>query len=114
MKQQYIDEILSRVSVPGYTLHARIVYQYFTLWATYVEPDIETGVPAIQRTRDWLIHASDTEHQIVQTALKCVLTSAEHRIREAFTYKGQRIFGPHYDLDELVMLCEAKSEKVSA
>jgi hypothetical protein len=40
--------------------------------------------------------------------LKCLLTSAEHRIREHFLYRGERVFGPHYDVDALVELCRAK------
>jgi hypothetical protein len=46
--------------------------------------------------------------EIVSTAFKCVLTSAEHRCREHFSYKGERIYGPHYDVDALVEVCRQK------
>ena len=42
-----------------------------------------------------------TRSEVVQTALKCVLTSVEHEARESFTYRGRAIFGPHLDVDVL-------------
>jgi hypothetical protein len=30
------------------------------------------------------------------------MTSAEHRVREHFSYKGKRIFGPHIDVEKLL------------
>nr|WP_315206420.1 hypothetical protein [uncultured Albidiferax sp.] len=46
-----------------------------------------------------------TPSEVVQTALKCVLTSLEHEARENFKYKGAPIFGPHFDVDDLAVLC---------
>ena len=68
------------------------------LYATYNEPDINTGVIELQTTRKWWISEHSTETEVVQTILKCVLTSTEHRTREAFIYKSKRCFGPHIDV----------------
>ena len=46
--------------------------------------------------------------EIVQTALKCILTSAEHRVREHFKYRGSRVYGPHFDVEALHELCIAR------
>lgn len=35
------------------------------------------------------------------TILKCALTSQEHRVREHFKYKGELVYGPHFDVDAL-------------
>lgn len=42
-----------------------------------------------------------TKDEVVSTALKLVLTAYEHEVREKFLYKGERIFGPHFDVDFL-------------
>lgn len=78
----------------------------FYLQVVYVEGDVQSGVPTEQHGRKWLLSPHMTKSEIVQTAFKAVLTSEEHRAREHFTYKGKRIFGPHFDVDDLVAICE--------
>ncbi len=56
----------------------------------------------IQKGRKWLISQHMTKSELIQTALKAVITAEEHEIRELFTYKGAAIFGPHFDVDELL------------
>lgn len=58
--------------------------------------------------RKWLISPHMTDAEIIQTALKAVLTAAEHEIREQFLYKGQPVFDPHYDIMKLVELRSAE------
>ncbi len=71
----------------------------------YLEPDIVTGEETVQSTRKWYLSKHATRSEIAQTVLKCVLTSAEHRVREGFKYKGKRVFGPHFDIEALVSIC---------
>lgn len=52
--------------------------------------------------RKWYVSPYMTRSEIVQTALKAVLTAEEHEAREQFTYKGKAIFGPHLDVEKLV------------
>lgn len=78
------------------------------LQATYPERCIQTGEVEIQHTRKWQLSYHMTKSELVQTAFKCALTSMEHRTRELFKYKGKRIFGPHFDVERLVELCETK------
>ena len=75
------------------------------LRAGYDEPDVTTGRTEHQVTRRWLLSPQMTRSEIVQTAFKCVMTSMEHRTREWFRYKGQAIFGPHFDVDVLCQIC---------
>ena len=78
------------------------------LQGRYLEPDIVTGDLADQHTRKWQLSEYMVKSELVQTALKCALISAEHRVREHFKYRGQRIFGPHFDVDALYELAKAK------
>jgi hypothetical protein len=84
------------------------------LMSTYVESDIGTGLPAMQRTRKWFISEHATASEIVQTALKCVLTSAEHRVRESFTYGGKRCYGPHFHVNALAAIAESALDRRTA
>ena len=76
--------------------------------ATFDEPDIVTGKVETQHTRKWKLSQYMTKSEVIQTAFKCALTSAEHRCREHFRYKGSAVYSPHYDVDELEKLCKAK------
>lgn len=71
-------------------------------------PCASTRGPAVvvHRGRKWLLSPHMTEGEVVQTALMAVLAALEHEAREDFTYKNQAIFGPHYDLEILVAVCE--------
>lgn len=57
--------------------------------------------------RKWRLSPHMTKSELVQTALKAALTAVEHEARERFLYRGQPIFGPHFDVDSLVEICEA-------
>lgn len=76
------------------------------LKAIYEDADIYTGNLEDQHTRRWLLTPQMTDSEIVQTAFKCCLTSYEHRCREAFMYRGARIFSPHFDVEDLVRICK--------
>jgi len=78
------------------------------LQATYVDADIVTGKPTLQHTRKWLLTPPMTRSEVVQTCFKLVMTSMEHRAREGFTYRGKRVFGPHFDVEALWQICADK------
>lgn len=99
-------ELVSVCTHPGYTFSVQQdgrgeIY----LQGDYVEPDTVTGVPERQVTRRWFLSPAMTKSEIVQTVFKCLMTSFEHRGREWFAYKGYPVFGPHFDVDALAMLC---------
>jgi hypothetical protein len=76
-----------------------------------VEPDADTGAPSPQLGRRWPIERTATRGEIVQTAFKAVLTWEEHAAREAFRYRGERVFGPHLDVDALAVLAGAAPKR---
>lgn len=103
--------LLENVEFLNYRFRARTTDRGETyVQGVYLEPDIYTGVQEHQFTRKWLVTPAMTDSEIVQTAFKLCMTSMEHRTREAFKYKGARIFGPHFDVEDLVRLCKAGGE----
>lgn len=53
------------------------------------------------RGRKWYVSSFTTDSEIVQTALKAVLTALEHEARENFLFDGRAVFGPHYRVERL-------------
>ena len=66
-----------------------------TVKGFYYENDVNTGKSEVQWTRRWIIEDYATEDDIIRTVMKLLLTSHEHRVREHFLYKGERVFSPH-------------------
>jgi len=79
------------------------------LQVQYEDNDVSSGENKEQHGRKWYISPYATESEIVQTAFKAVLTSQEHIAREWFTYKGRRVFQPHYNVNDLIKLCDEKN-----
>src|ERR1700677_3139533 len=64
---------------------------------------------APQHGRKWDLSPHMTRSEIVQTALMAVLAAEEHEVREHFKYKGQAIYGPHFDVEQLLDLTKSKN-----
>jgi hypothetical protein len=62
--------------------------------------------------RKWKLSSFMTRSEIVTTAFKAVITALEHEAREKFKYKGQPIFGPHIDVEQLVTMYEGGCEVI--
>ena len=54
-----------------------------------------------QNGRKWYLSRYMTKSELVQTAFKAAITFEEHECREMFTYRGRKIFSPHFDIDSL-------------
>lgn len=71
----------------------------------YHERDAEgpvDGAPLLQKTRKWLVSPHSTDTEIVETVFAMLQRSADHRIREFFTYKGYPVKNRHISVDSLV------------
>lgn len=79
----------------------------FSLQGKFVSP--HDGVMCT--TRKWRLSTHMTRSEIVQTAFKAVVTSAEHQAREFFTYRQRAVFQPHYDVDALWEIAEMKDAR---
>jgi len=103
-----VGKLVARVSFLNY--HIKVVDGHGGIYlrAEYFEDDIYSNVPERQYTRKWLLSPWMTDSEIIQTCFKMCFTSMEHKTRENFKYKGARIFGPHFNVEDLVTLCKDK------
>lgn len=100
--------IVSRVHFCNYVFSICVEEGRGYLQASFPDKDSVTGQQALQKTRKWLLSKHMTPSEVVQTCFKLVMTSLEHEAREKFTYKGCRVYGPHFDVEALVDLCRDK------
>ncbi len=98
---EWVQSIVDEVKFENYTFTVFLDREGALIQATYPEEDISTGEIETQYTRKWLVSPFAVKSEIVKTMFKCCATSTEHRLREHFKYRGQRIFGPHIDVDAL-------------
>ena len=54
------------------------------------------------RGRKWLLSPYMVTSEIVSTAFLAFLTFEEHECREQFTYKGVTVYGPHWNVEDIV------------
>jgi hypothetical protein len=105
-----IVETVERCSFANYKLKVGFE-DYTAIWATYLEADTNTGFVETQTTRAWVIDRTTcTPSSIVATCFKCILTSMEHRAREWFLYRGEPVFHPHRNVEDLVGLCRVEKK----
>lgn len=83
----------------------------FLIWVSGDENCAYSSGKFYQEGRKWFIPSDAKRSFVIQTAFKAVATWQEHEAREHFKYKGARIYGPHFKVDELVNLCEQRALK---
>lgn len=81
----------------------------FLFQLQYFEPDVETGEMLLQRARKWYISPWSTETEIVETIFKACRISMNHVTKEHFTYKGERVYSPHFDINARLKMCKDKA-----
>lgn len=112
MSYEKMCDWMQDVRYPGYSFRIERhggVYGTMYLQAVFVEPDIVSGKPETQSTRKWKLSEHMTKSEFIQTMFKLCVTSAEHRCREHFRYKGSAVYSPHFDVDALESLCKLKA-----
>lgn len=104
MNSVAIHEVLERVRYKrGWTLQWCSRPLGVDLWWSFRAPDYVTGASeASWLSRVWFVENPVTEDTLVKTALAAALQAEEHECREAFTYKGVRLFDPHLSVQELM------------
>jgi hypothetical protein len=101
------QDILYRVYYKNWDFRVYAVHNGpFYIMVTFKETDNSTGEVTAWKSRKWMLSEHMTKSEVVQTAFKAVMTAEEHETREKFTYRGKTIFGPHFDVDKLVEICD--------
>lgn len=83
----------------------------FLIQMSYMEEDVDNpgSGPTEQKTRKWYASPYMTETELVETCWAMVCRSQMHIAGEHFTYKGRRVYSPHFDIDARIALCDAGS-----
>lgn len=112
MTTEEIVRLVDQCNFPGYELRvAENERGEVCLCASYLEADVHTHRVEWQHTRRWLISEWMNRSEIVRTVFACLMASAEHRLREGFTYQDRAIFMPHFDVDRLWALVEEANDR---
>lgn len=82
--------------------------QGWTIQCSFRRPDRDTGAVGTGFGRRWYVDAGSSESAIVKTALLAAMQVVEHEMREAFKYRGVRIFDPHLTVAELARGAESR------
>lgn len=105
MNSVAIQEVLDAVRYKqGWYLHYCSHPSEVELWWSFTAPDYtDTAAPVkLWHGRSWFISDPVTEDSLVKTALAAALQTEEHECREAFTYRGVRLFDPHTSINKLM------------
>lgn len=77
---------------------------YLQVW--FPAKDVASFKNSQQNGRKWWLSEFMVKSEVVQTALKAVLTAEEHEAREQFKYAGKAVFNPHINVDSLALVCD--------
>lgn len=114
MRHETLLAILDNIKILDRRFIATPTTHGWHLQVTYNEVDIETGALEQQYSRKWFISDEATETDVVDTAFACVMRSYDHVVQEHFTYKGHRVFSPHFTIQQRINAAirqEAEAEK---
>ena len=105
MFRNIAHSIIADITFPNWTFVLEERDPGFLLYARF------SAMEGQQTTRKWYISPWATKSELVQTALKLVITALEHEAREQFRYKDVAVFGPHFDVDRLHEIAQLKEHE---
>jgi len=70
--------------------------------------DCETGDIELQKGRKWYLSPFMTNSELVYTAFKAIQAAEDHEMREFFKYKNVKVINPHFSVDDIVDMVNAK------
>jgi hypothetical protein len=100
VKHEVLLAILADIKILDRLFIATPTRNGWHLQVTYNEADIDTGKLEQQYSRKWFIADEATESDVVDTAFAAVMRSYDHVVQEHFTYKGKRVFSPHFTIEQ--------------
>lgn len=104
-----VQEIIGRVKFMDRTFHVEERAGGFMIQVQYMELDVddpEARGPTLQKARKWYVSSFSTDTEIVETAFAACRRSMDHVLKEHFTYKGRRVYSPHFDVEARVRMCD--------
>jgi hypothetical protein len=96
-----VRDVLRHVQFKDGTFAIEEIERGYLVQLRCPEENVDTGAREMYRGRQWFIRREASRDEIVRTAFLAAAVWQEHETREAFTYRGARIFGPHANVDDL-------------
>lgn len=106
-----MEKIVGRLEFKSLDFNVEQAENGFFIWLSSNEKCAYSKELTVQLGRKWFVPDDTKRSEVVQTIFKAVMTWQEHEAREFFKYEGQRIYGPHFKVDELVELCNSRKKK---
>lgn len=103
-----IQSILSEVKFMDWELRLLEKGDGFLIQWVFMDFDVENPTAGLvpQHCRKWYISPYSTTTEIVETAWKAAWIAILHETKEKFTYKGRRIYSPHFDVEARITMCD--------
>lgn len=95
------ESIIDKITFPNMVFRTGTLGEGYFVQVQSIAACDAIGADKDWRGRKWYLSAYSTKSEVVQTCLKAVITFLEHEARESFKYKGQAVFRPHFDVEEL-------------
>lgn len=105
MAPHEVHKVAAGVSYkPGWRLSCVAGPRRTSLWWFFPAPDWAVDeVVKDWHSREWTIHTDElSEDSLIKTAFAAALQAEEHECREAFSYRGVRLFDPHLAVQKLM------------
>lgn len=103
-----IQAILNDIKFEDWTLRLMEKGDGFLIQWVFMDVDVERPElgPQPQHCRKWYVSPYATDTEIVETAWKGCWIAMFHETSEKFTYKGRRVYSPHFDIQARVAMCD--------
>ena len=102
-KRMNLQILVDQITYKNWSFYIGRKGEVFYLQIHFLAADNEAGTDslAVQKGRKWMLSEFMTKSELVQTALKAVITAEEHETRELFLYRNKPVFAPHFDVEDL-------------
>lgn len=100
-----IQKLVSEISFRHWNLFVHNEDRPYLQWVWKEEDPVNGGIFHCAG-RKWMLSYYMTDSEIVQTAFLAAQTAVNHETREFFKFQNRPVMRPHFDVYELVKLCD--------
>lgn len=97
-----LQNIIDDISAGPMNIHVGETNEVPWLQVTFHAADCVTKKMELQKCRKWMLSYHMVTSEVVRTAYKALEAAVLHELGELFTYRGVRVYNPHYAVDALV------------
>lgn len=104
-----IRKILLSIEYKNWSIIATQKGDGFLLQVQFMGFDTDgSGKEELQKCRKWYISAHSCDAEIIRTCFLAIKQAEEHEICERFKYKGEQIYNPHIDPEQMIPFIKTK------